>query len=118
MPVPTGIKKIDDTTLGIVWDDGKECRYSLRLLRRECPCATCRARRSEKKVAQDHNGMIQLSVISNEVSEEDTVLKRVDWVGNYALKLTWADGHDTGNYTYDYLRGLCGREGDEIRASG
>jgi DUF971 family protein len=28
-------------------------------------------------------------------------------VGNYALQFGWSDGHDTGIYTFDYLRKLC-----------
>jgi DUF971 family protein len=27
-------------------------------------------------------------------------------VGNYALKITWSDGHDTGLYTWPHLRRL------------
>jgi DUF971 family protein len=33
--------------------------------------------------------------------------ERIDVVGNYALHFTWSDGHNTGIYSYDYLRGLC-----------
>jgi len=28
-------------------------------------------------------------------------------IGNYALHFGWSDGHDTGIYTFDYLRRLC-----------
>jgi DUF971 family protein len=28
-------------------------------------------------------------------------------VGNYALQFGWSDGHNTGIYTFDYLRELC-----------
>ncbi len=28
-------------------------------------------------------------------------------VGNYALRLTWGDGHSTGIYSFAYLRELC-----------
>jgi DUF971 family protein len=28
-------------------------------------------------------------------------------VGNYALQFRWSDGHDTGIYTFEYLRKLC-----------
>ncbi len=36
-------------------------------------------------------------------------------VGNYALKLTWGDGHDMGMYTWEQLRSLC--ECEECLAS-
>lgn len=32
---------------------------------------------------------------------------RVEASGNYALKLTFSDGHDSGLYSWDYLRELC-----------
>ncbi|MGZ6266892.1 MAG: gamma-butyrobetaine hydroxylase-like domain-containing protein [Candidatus Limnocylindrales bacterium] len=28
-------------------------------------------------------------------------------VGQYAIAVTWADGHDTGYYTYESLRENC-----------
>jgi DUF971 family protein len=34
-------------------------------------------------------------------------LKAVESVGNYALKLTWGDGHDHGIYNWEHLHGLC-----------
>lgn len=37
----------------------------------------------------------------------NTDLDRISVVGNYALQLHWADGHETGIYTYHYVRALC-----------
>jgi len=31
----------------------------------------------------------------------------VDGVGNYAVSLTWKDGHNTGIYPFRLLRRLC-----------
>jgi DUF971 family protein len=33
-------------------------------------------------------------------------LVRWEPVGNYAVRLDWSDGHNTGIYTYEYLRQL------------
>jgi Uncharacterized protein conserved in bacteria len=38
---------------------------------------------------------------------ESFQLDRFDVVGGYALKFTWADGHSTGIYSFDYLRKLA-----------
>jgi len=34
-------------------------------------------------------------------------LVHLEAVGNYALAPTWADGHNTGIYSFRTLRGLC-----------
>ncbi|MDX1695904.1 MAG: DUF971 domain-containing protein [Ketobacteraceae bacterium] len=34
-------------------------------------------------------------------------IRGVEPVGNYALKITFDDGHDTGLYSWAYLRELC-----------
>lgn len=39
----------------------------------------------------------------------DVMITGAEGVGNYALKLTFDDGHDSGLFTWDYLRTL----GDE-----
>lgn len=46
------------------------------------------------------NGVLQ-------VGKKDVVLLRMEPAGNYALKLVFDDGHDSGLYDWDYLRHLC-----------
>ncbi len=45
--------------------------------------------------------------------KHDVTITRIDPVGNYAVKLAFSDGHDTGIYSWSYLRKL-GTERDEI----
>jgi DUF971 family protein len=40
-------------------------------------------------------------------SEEQTRMTEVRWIGRYAVAPIWADGHDTGLFTYARLRELC-----------
>lgn len=42
-----------------------------------------------------------------QTGKREVELTGVEAVGHYALKLTFSDGHDTGLYTWDYLRELC-----------
>jgi DUF971 family protein len=35
------------------------------------------------------------------------ILEGIRGVGNYAVELHWQDGHNTGIFTFDYLRSLC-----------
>lgn len=47
------------------------------------------------------------------VAGGDLELREIERVGNYALGLTWGDGHSTGIYTWRHLRALC--QCDECR---
>lgn len=78
----------------IDWADGHVGRYPLALLRGYCPCAGC----------QGHSGTISF------VPARNADLQDIVEVGNYGLGLTWADGHNSGIYTYRYLRSLCACE--------
>jgi DUF971 family protein len=43
------------------------------------------------------------------VSEELTIAD-LEIVGRYALNFKWSDGHETGIYSFRYLRELCEKE--------
>jgi DUF971 family protein len=75
----------------IDFEDGHTAKLPNEQLRGYCPCATC----------QGHGGDI------NFVEGANAELGEIEQVGNYALRLTWGDGHDTGIYTFRYLRALC-----------
>jgi len=45
--------------------------------------------------------------------KRDVTISRIEPVGNYAVKLVFSDGHDTGIFSWSYLRKL-GVERDEI----
>jgi len=45
--------------------------------------------------------------------KRNVTITRIDPVGNYAVKLTFSDGHDTGIFSWSYLRRL-GAERDDI----
>ncbi|MFW5973232.1 MAG: gamma-butyrobetaine hydroxylase-like domain-containing protein [Bacteroidota bacterium] len=86
-------------TLSISWADGHYTEYPLDGLRRACPCATC----------QGHGNMNALP--DPEIFLVPSLMQwtdiRLDPVGDYALRIRWDDGHDTGIYTWDRLRRMC-----------
>jgi DUF971 family protein len=99
--LPTNIRKKDAATLQIDWDDGHISLYGLKELRRSCPCATCREARS---VASTN----PLRILSaQEVIAPDLDLQQAEVVGRYAISFLWTDGHNTGIYSFDFLRQLC-----------
>jgi DUF971 family protein len=39
--------------------------------------------------------------------KEDVTVTAIEPVGNYAVKIRFSDGHDSGLYSWDWLRTLC-----------
>lgn len=39
-------------------------------------------------------------------NKHDVTITALEPVGNYAVKITFSDGHNTGLYTWDYLQNL------------
>ena len=97
-PTPRDLKvKLSEQKLLIEWQDGRRTEYSLDRLRRECPCATCRTDRE----SQAANPLRVLKFNPGGVRVVSAQL-----VGNYAIKFTWSDGHDTGIFDFRFLRSL------------
>ncbi len=90
----------------IAWKEGETGRVALSHLRRHCPCAPCVEGR--EKQAED-SGLHMITAA--EMGATDEVLA-VHPVGRYAIQIRWNDGHDTGIYTYDYLRQLVRELGE------
>lgn len=90
---PKKIKLTDKKKLLIIWDDGSESVLELRELRKRCPCATCLAER-------DKQGKKYIPLFA----ENQITVRSIDQVGNYAVQITWNDGHSTGIYEYHFLK--------------
>lgn len=97
---PRKIDQISPTEITILWSDGRLTRHTFRRLRYLCQCAYCR---------DEHTGV---RTITWESIPESMKAVRIEPVGSYALKFVWSDGHQTGFYTYPYLR-----ENDETEKS-
>jgi DUF971 family protein len=92
MQTPTAIKAPHGAeNLEITWSDGQKSCLPHSILRGYCPCAGC----------QGHAGPIRFRPGGN------LELRELAPVGNYALGLTWGDGHNSGIFTYRYLRELA-----------
>src|SRR4051794_39790086 len=90
---------LQERELHITWSDGRTTRHSMRELRQQCPCATCRTER-EKMQAKGPT----LRVIQDRGPQVDeAILMEVIPVGRYALSFLWNDGHQTGIYAYTFL---------------
>jgi DUF971 family protein len=90
--------------LHIRWQDGHESVYTFDFLRRECPCALCNDQRSKQAAP----GGLGLTVLSGSVVKTGQIqVTEVKPIGRYAVNFVWSDGHDSGIYSYDFLRAAC-----------
>lgn len=100
---PTNIQQIGDE-LAIAWNDGTESFLQLEMLRRACPCAACGGE-------PDVMGNLSSRAGGITYSDKSFQLLGFDLVGGYAVQPRWADGHNTGIYSFTYLRRLAEASG-------
>ena len=98
---PKEIKHDDDFHVSIVWGDDQRCTYRDADLRRSCPCAQCVNEWTGERV-------LKAESVSDNIEIRDLCI-----VGRYALNFRWSDGHETGIYSFRYLRELCDSQGAE-----
>lgn len=101
IPVHFAVDHPEEGQLTVFWDDGLECVYQLADLRKACPCASCREIRRQLDEGSGLGLMTQTEL------NPSTEISDIVSVGRYAVQFTWQDGHNTGIYTYEFLRELC-----------
>ena len=96
----------------VEWTDGHQSRFPFGVLRDLCPCAECR---DEKR---PRPGRLKVLGGTPESRPAAGRLVRCDRIGNYAIGLVWGDGHNSGIYSWEYLRGNCGCIGCRLARGG
>ena len=105
---PTSVKIHVSNGAGVdvVWADGHASHYEFAYLREECPCATCNDAREKKaslgKLASPLKSSPALPMFTPKPRAQAATQ-----VGNYAIQISFTDGHSTGIYSYDHLRNIC-----------
>jgi DUF971 family protein len=94
---PISIKQTDPETITFTWDDHQVTPIPIRLLRDECPCAECKG-----ETILMHQ---ILPVVKPKLPGHYSIMKIVP-VGSYAIQISWGDTHETGLYSWEYLRSL------------
>jgi DUF971 family protein len=89
---PVQIVEESDSELKIAWSDDKESLYQAADLRRKCPCAGCVNEWTGER-------MLKAETVPDNVTFTHTSI-----VGRYALNFHFSDGHETGIFSFKYLR--------------
>jgi DUF971 family protein len=88
----------------IDWRDRHRSEFPLEYLRDECPCASCTGAHGTEPQKTSY------SAPSNDpfpMYQPKLKILNVEPIGAYAIKIDWSDGHNTGIYSFDYLRRIC-----------
>lgn len=97
-PVHLDLKK--DRGLTIAWGDGTTSYFSIAYLRRMSPSADTRELRDQ--IARN-----PLTVLPSRGDEPGPLTATsAELVGNYAIRIVFSDGHQTGLYSWEYLRSI------------
>jgi DUF971 family protein len=93
------------TGVDIEWKDGHQTHYSFQWLRDACPCATCEEERKNqnRKPGEAPPKPATLLPMYKPAVKPNSAHP----VGKYAINFKWNDGHESGIYSWDYLRMSC-----------
>ena len=76
--------------LNIIFYDNYKSEISAELLRIESPSAEVQGHSKEEKITP--------------LNKKNVSIVNIEKVGNYAIRIIFDDGHDTGIYSWSYLR--------------
>jgi DUF971 family protein len=116
MPIPLDPRKKPSTVkvhvktgagVDIVWADGHASHYDFAYLREECPCATCNDERGKKEALAATAAPGSSAFPALPMFKPKPRAQAATVVGNYAVQISFTDGHSTGIFSYDHLRSIC-----------
>ena len=91
---PVQIVEESNSEVSLKWSDDTESNFTAAQLRRACPCAGCVNEWTGEK-------MLDPAKIA-----DDLTFNKIALVGRYALNFNFSDGHETGIFSFKYLRGV------------
>lgn len=100
--VPIVLDRSDQRTLILQWQDGHDRQIDVRDLRLSCRCAAC---------VDEMSGHAVLDPAAVPLNIQPT---RIWSLGNYAIGISFSDGHQTGIYTFKHLRAMAASEVENV----
>ncbi len=101
-PGPAAIDVDRETGVTFAWHDDTTSHFGLEDLRVHCPCADCRMRRERGQ-----------PIWPLPSSPRPLLIVNAELVGAWGLGITWNDGHSTGIYSWELLRGAAPANGPD-----
>ncbi len=99
-PIPTEISlRQNARQLTVNFESGEQFEFTCEFLRVYSPSAEVRGHSPDQSVLQ--------------VGKADVNIKDIEPIGNYAVRLHFDDGHDSGIYSWDWLYHL-GQHHDQL----
>ena len=83
------------TEIAIIWKDGGESFFPMDYLRAQSPSAENQG--EIDILGQRHGG-------DDREDFSDITVNNWEFIGNYAIRFIFSDGHQTGIFSWDYLR--------------
>ena len=97
-PWPTELRVTDGgTILAMAFDSGESFELDAEFLRVESPSAEVKGHGPGQEVTVGGKRHVKITALEH--------------VGNYAVRITFDDGHSTGLYSWEYLRQLSDEQG-------
>ena len=90
-PIPLRIHRADDAVT-ITWAEDHVAVYPARDLRLACQCAACQEEMTGRPLLDPASVPPDIRPLA------------VSLVGAYAIRIDWSDGHNTGIYSFRFLR--------------
>jgi prepilin-type processing-associated H-X9-DG protein len=106
-PTVVGVHVKTGAGVDITWADGHVSHYEFAYLREECPCATCNDERGKKEAFAATAAPGGSSFPALPMFKAKARAQAATVVGNYAVQISFTDGHSTGIYSYAHLRSIC-----------
>lgn len=91
---PESMELGDNGDLSLHWPDKTQSRFSPYDLRINCPCAMCIDENTGRRTLDPKRVPLAIQI------------RKFGRVGRYAVNFDFSDGHNTGIYSFDYLRKL------------
>lgn len=104
MNQPKKIKRTDNNSLQFLWSDDSATEVDLQTLRDKCPCVSCQG---ETVLFSSY-----IPIKSPFKAAGFYEIDKIETVGNYAVQITWKDKHNTGIYSWEYLKELSNLKPD------